>query len=336
MENLLSSVQKSKRELWIDILRGGGILLVVLLHSNPPFNKIVGGFLIPLFFIITGFLWKKKRIQQYLHKYITPYFILCAINFLLYSAMLLVKKKEIPICKYILGILYSRGTTEWMPNCSPLWYLTSLFCSTIIFGLIQEINRRSIKTILVVASGFLSAFLSYAEFFKLPWNIDTALMGVVFLYFGYNLRQLKMLEKVKALSLFTRILMLTVIGIIGIISIICNPVKSVNFDGNRYGNVFLMIIGALAICFVLFYFCYRIPWQGMIGKSIAWFGRHTIFIMGFDYFTGSISREILGKLDLENWATVFTVKIIILTVLCLAWNYLISRLNIKKNTYLNL
>ena len=57
MGNLLVS----KRELWIDILRGIGILLVVLGHTNPPFKRIIYSFHIPLFFILSGFLWNDRR-----------------------------------------------------------------------------------------------------------------------------------------------------------------------------------------------------------------------------------------------------------------------------------
>lgn len=280
----------------------------------------------PLFFIVTGYLWKTKRIQYYFRRYIVTYFILCGINLLLYSCMLLVTNKDIPIKRYIIGILYSRGTTEWMPNCSPLWFLTGLFCAVVIFECIQKFHKQSVKAVLVIASGIISTLLSYFNIFKLPWNIDTALMAVVFLYAGHILKQTNLLEKLKDLTLFSQILIFPIMGVLGMLAIIYNPTDSVSFDGNHYGNCLLMIVGALLICLILFYLCYIVPWGGICAKVLSWYGKHTVFIMGFDYFAGSIARGVLSKLGLEKWPSLFLIKVILLAVLCLIWNFLVGRI----------
>ena len=46
---------------WIDACRGAGILIVVLGHCNPPFNKLIYSFHMPLFFILSGYLYKNKK-----------------------------------------------------------------------------------------------------------------------------------------------------------------------------------------------------------------------------------------------------------------------------------
>ena len=51
-------LQSRERIAWVDGLRGIAILLVVLGHVNPPFKKIIYGFHMALFFIISGFLFK--------------------------------------------------------------------------------------------------------------------------------------------------------------------------------------------------------------------------------------------------------------------------------------
>ncbi len=47
-----------KRLMWLDAARGIGILLVLLGHTSPSFGKFIYGFHMPLFFIISGFLYK--------------------------------------------------------------------------------------------------------------------------------------------------------------------------------------------------------------------------------------------------------------------------------------
>lgn len=72
---------------WIDTCCGIRILSVVLGHCNPPFRNLIYAFHMPLFFILSGYLYKEgKPVADYgkrmLRRYITPYFILCFINLL--------------------------------------------------------------------------------------------------------------------------------------------------------------------------------------------------------------------------------------------------------------
>ena len=327
MEGTVNSdiVVSKKREIWIDVLRGTGALLVLLAHSKPPMMKVIFGFTIPLFFMITGYLWKPNHIRINLKRFILPYFILCAINLLLETGMLLLKNEEIPIKNFVIGIFYSRGEEEWMPNCATLWYLTGIFCALVIFGLIQKLKSEPLKIILIIAAGTVSGLLSFFEVFKLPWNLDSALMGVGFIYVGYMIKRLDVLEKMRKTSIAWQVLLLLLLGTAGMFSIYFNPDRA-SFNNNRYGNVFLMIGGAITICFVVFYLCYRIPWKGWIAKYLSWLGKHTIFIMGFDLFCRSVARGILEKIGFNNWASVFIFRVVVLSAGCLVWTWCVNKI----------
>ena len=41
---------EQSREAWIDVLKGIGILIVILGHTNPPIYKYIYAFHMPLFF----------------------------------------------------------------------------------------------------------------------------------------------------------------------------------------------------------------------------------------------------------------------------------------------
>ncbi len=82
MKNNIILQSRAERIAWVDGLRGIAILLVVLGHVNPPFKKIIYGFHMALFFIISGFLFKDcydKKLSQwikaYFQRYIVPYFM---------------------------------------------------------------------------------------------------------------------------------------------------------------------------------------------------------------------------------------------------------------------
>lgn len=292
----------------------------------------------PLFFMVSGYLWSSRRNQidykrlllRDAKRYIIPYVILCGINLTLEFVLSLIAKNKYDLDKYILGILYSRGTTEWMPNCSPLWFLTAILIALSVFDAVQRVQSCWIRFALIGAMGVCSALLSHFNVFKLPWNIDTAMMGTVFVTFGFLMKQYGLLQRFNAQSFSTKTLLIILFTFVGYIAILMNPVESVDFDGNPYGNVILMLIGSIPICFVLFYLSYRTLWKGLITNYLSWLGQHTIFIMGFDYFSGSIARGVLEKVEFDNWASVFVLKAILLTIGCLLWNWAVSKIKNKS------
>lgn len=58
-------LNKQARIIWIDVIKGIGILLVVLGHTNPPFMKIIYGFHMPLFLLFLDF-YGKNALERHL------------------------------------------------------------------------------------------------------------------------------------------------------------------------------------------------------------------------------------------------------------------------------
>ena len=131
-----------KRSNWIDFCRGGGIGLVLLGHTSFPFHKFIYGFHMPLFFLISGLLWHEERsipYKKYAKRFLIPYAGFAALNFIADIVLHLRDLKSYPYEKKVIGILYSRGTTEWMPNCSPLWFLTCMFMGMSLLYIISQL-----------------------------------------------------------------------------------------------------------------------------------------------------------------------------------------------------
>ncbi|MEG0019892.1 MAG: acyltransferase family protein, partial [Oscillospiraceae bacterium] len=51
---------KAKRDLSMDIVKGIGIILMVVGHSKSPFTAFIYSFHMPLFFIVSGYLFNIK------------------------------------------------------------------------------------------------------------------------------------------------------------------------------------------------------------------------------------------------------------------------------------
>ena len=191
-----------KREEWVDTLKGIGILLVIVGHTNSPFFKLIYGFHMPLFFMISGFLYNEKSkknglinsIKKDAKRYLYPYFILSGLN-LIISFLFEILKNGVSVSlfnmtgKWIFGILWSYGNAAYLPNCTPLWFFVGLFFARILLYLILKLRSNMYRISACVGFVVVDYSLSIMPHMKLPWNIDAAMIGCVCMYAGYTLRK---------------------------------------------------------------------------------------------------------------------------------------------------
>lgn len=198
----------NQKSYWIDALKAFGILLVVIGHSGAPgiIGKMIYGFHMPLFFMISGYLfddkkWLSKGFCRFTKNrliYIKLYFIWAAINLalnfpieLLYNGYSF-KETIDSTLNHIRWILISYGGSKDFPNCTPLWFLPCLFvCSLYLYGIVKLEHQKGIKYSLLVTLLMLIAnyLLELNEKLILPWHIDVALGASVFMYVGYKIKK---------------------------------------------------------------------------------------------------------------------------------------------------
>ena len=88
-------ISEGRRIDWIDCVKGLGILLVYIGHCYiPTVNDFIYSFHMPLFFIVSGFLWDNSKYQQMsirdfaekkFKAYIIPYFKMSFICFVIWG-----------------------------------------------------------------------------------------------------------------------------------------------------------------------------------------------------------------------------------------------------------
>ena len=312
MKNNIILQSRAERIAWVDGLRGIAILLVVLGHVNPPFKKIIYGFHMALFFIISGFLFKDcydKKLSQwikaYFQRYIVPYFILCGVNFLIEALIsICFRAGMFPFNKYLCGIL-----------CSPLWFLTCLFCASCMLRSIHLITQSNSKRIIIclVLSG-ISYILDVLDVPRLPWNFGTAMMAVLFIEIGFQINKMDILNKLKYQGCGVQIFVCIIILFSATIGIILNPVEIVEFSANNYGSFILMIMGSVSASFLLMFFANIVGSSTASAKALTYLGRHTLFLMSFDYFSDFISVRVLQIFRVHNWLFSFCGKVLVLVI----------------------
>lgn len=183
---------------WIDVLKGMGIMLVVLAHHSLPIalDTYIFSFHMPLFFFISGFLfdfWKHTSsatnfVKGRFRSLITPYFgfaLLTCLFYLLLDTGYQPGVTNIDFFKAspvdnIYSILYALGPLiSYNP---PLWFLTCLFVTELLFyGFAKKYYTEPRKLMLwLTAVGVIGYLYSVYVSFRLAWNADVALTAVVF------------------------------------------------------------------------------------------------------------------------------------------------------------
>ena len=191
------------REKWIDNTKGILIVLVVLGHILPPPYAVLSTpasyiflFHMPAFFIISGYLanpgkrtlaeniWNKTK------RILGPYFFYL---FLIAGTQVLIAYIKNPRMNYLkknLRRFIMGGQDLNYFYCGALWFLTCSFFIYIFFYLIEKLPWKWMRIAAYLLLWGIAHFQSITMESKATfWLWDVAIIGVVYLAIGYNLKK---------------------------------------------------------------------------------------------------------------------------------------------------
>ena len=208
---------KKKRITWVDVTKGFLMILVVIGHYpgelDFPLAKYIYWFHMPAFFILSGLFFKpvldKKDIKPTIHKrfmqLIVPYlFFLVSITLVRYGMEIVSGNRDLAwylndLWTLAIGGRFIRGAY------GVFWFVTTLFFTYLFFmWLTTYFNRMKqfmILAIFYVIAHFESIFAMHviggkpseaAQSIPMIWNIDVALMAIVYFAIGYYFKDLWM------------------------------------------------------------------------------------------------------------------------------------------------
>ncbi len=289
-----------KRQNWIDVARGIGIILVIIGHCHRPdiILKLIQAFHMPFFFILSGYLFSLKddsfisNTKKLARRYLKPYFVLGITNYFIWLFIKYLQTENLSKIielgqRYLLGLIYSRGTWYWMPNCSPIWFLTAIFVACILFRIIIK-QKASIQYILILLSLFGAFLLCRFEPFKLVWNIDSAIWAQPYMFLGYKIKQKEYISKITTSNIKTIVLTFVFLSI-GLLAALFNPIDFVSMDSMICGNFILALVSSTSISIGILLFIKKyIPKCNVLEI----FGRNTIYILGFNYLANFLTYQL--------------------------------------------
>ena len=267
------------RIVWIDLLRGFCMMLILWFHTEVyyagqsiiPYDLYVVNALTTFYFISGYLLYShqpfslRSKLLSILRGLVVPYFF-----FTLLLALPKALMTHQPVIDIIIHILQGNGS----------WFVSSLITAEVIFACVLYVHNRWLIHLLPLAA-LAGAWLltgSEVSMHHNYWNFHNALIGLVFMYLGYEYHRHKQRFQPfhRLSSLLLLFLLLIIIKVYVIrhdISLLIEPVLVSNYP----------LFMADSICFILlalgiFSRLPRVKWM-------EWIGRHSLV---YYFFCGGV------------------------------------------------
>lgn len=276
----------TSRVIWIDIFKGIGILLVVIGHIlaeqkvYTPLYNIIYMFHMPLFFFISGYLYKQNNnigthIKDKAIQLLIPYFFILLlfipVNGL--GAFINDGLNTKSMINYLMHLL--SGGRNFGGATGAFWFITCLFCVQIIYNIISVKCKSSIVNIIIILMLILSYINSeiYPQYW-LPGDANVALFALSIYHLGYLYRKYE--EKINIHPLI-----LTVLSLLVIVSVILEPSNRMDMKNSMYGIPVLSLLSSLIMILFTKLISQKIASIAVLSTILLETGKASLAIMYF-------------------------------------------------------
>lgn len=245
-----------EREIWLDYAKSIGIFLVVLGHLPFCGNYVISLFHMPLFFILSGYLYKHRPFcEEFVRStraLLLPYLIYNSILTILYALFF-----DISIVQLVTNIFLS--LQEDLPFAfRAMWFLISLYTMRILSAIFRQwsiILSVIFFTIVCVSKSFQTIDTITPDVFQ----ITSSAICYPFFIIGMLLRKYNLYHYIhfytSKMSLMKQNVLLVFLFIIVSIGMLMLNEHEVNIFRTYYGNnalLFLISSTILSLLFILF------------------------------------------------------------------------------------
>lgn len=298
---------KNNRINAIDAAKGLGIISVVMCHTLYAENIqiILYAFHMPLFFMISGILFKPEKYQRFgdfiktrLKTLICPYVLFCVFGIIFHLAEhisdgLSAQELGIWISESVLSIIWAPYSKYFNNMNTPLWFVPCLLLVEIMYFFISKIKNKKIMILLIsvicAIGWFTESKYCPVSFSVLPWNFSSACFTLGFYAVGHLISPL-LKEKVFGISYSGKqnLVSAAAIIILSAITVLLGFVNGkISIGSRELNNGFLLYItgfaGSFAILFLSRFFekC----------RFIKFCGKNSFIIMGSHVLIRGVFKE---------------------------------------------
>lgn len=326
---------ESKRIKYLDIARAIGIIFVIIGHisQNEMITSIIYSFHMPLFFILSGYLYSKGNIKSKVKRILIPYFVFSIISYLYW---LCIERNfrgqdgnEITL---FLNIFIARAGSENYLFNAVMWFLPCLLVTQLIYsGVDKIIKNKYLKTVIIVLFSLVGYVLSKIEIVRLPFALDVSFMALLFYFLGHCLKcvedKYKLFKRINnslknkiITSIFLVVLFICLIGLV----LINGPI---NMNEMKYNSYILSVLNACIGSTIILMISVLIN----SNKFLEFVGKNTLTIMCIHEPIKRVLIYVLAKILKVNQVSlrtnIFSILFISLTLLIIC---LIITFGLKK------
>ncbi len=301
---------------WVDWVKVIGIWLVTLGHGNlvsEEMQQFIYSFHMPLFFVLSGYLFKvlsiKDRVRKDFQTLIIPYLGINSICFMLWLMGGYLIKPEYhwsvePVVKRLGAILLGIGydTDFWIAVCTPLWFLIALFIVRYLCNIISS-RHYFILCLTILVIGYVFVHFDVHLYF----SINSAVMALPFFVVGIWMKKCLL-----------RVHWLWSIVCLGILFFVNHYNGRVDMAIFHYGqSMLLYYIGGFAGTFFIFAIAQLL--NRYSNRFVRVISEGTILIMGFNLLAIEAVGKLCGLFGLLPEVSPFVG--VAISVLILLWFY---------------
>ncbi len=323
----MDGVVKKNRIEWIDNAKGFGMLLIVWGHCFVPMNLKIWmySFHVPLFFFMSGYLYKKRGIKETLQvksrTLLLPYVFFALISFpvgFIYDKGFGIESTFID---HIYQLFYLNGSIGWN---GPIWFFVVLFFVELIYSVF---SNSKINDWVTALSFFIVGYFVYSYKIILPFGIHIAFWCIIFFIVG---------KKIKEYELFSRFtnykyLMMLIFLVLNLIFAFVNT-DTAEIYHSRLG--FYPIFFIAAFSGILFVICLFLNSRKI--KALQILSKKSVLIMGTHYYLLFFLR-IVDKFLFNNY--LFSMQLIpsiinaaFIIIVYMAFDYIKEKHRLKIST----
>ena len=325
IEEYRNTAPKKSRNPTFDIMKGIGILTVIIGHLASSSVTFIYSFHMPLFFIVSGYFYRETRVKDSVSKdfrhLILPYLVTCAAIILSYGVISLYRHEN-QITDWIVASLYGSATLSHVsyyfakvPRIGAIWFLLAMFWCKNLFNIIFPHVKHPFWVCLAISivSVLINRYLINA-----PFALLIGFSTTIFYAMGYL---------VKLKGRFGKVNMFVSIGcvMIWIYSFLTSEMSVANA---LYENYPINVIGAYGGT----YFIYLISdllstAKTAISSFLTWCGRNSLTILCLHLYEMDVPH-------LRNFLHVpDSLRIPFVLIFCVIGVYVLSKNSLTKKIF---
>ena len=287
------------RDKTLDITKGIGIILVIIGHfSFLPLQvwKFIFSFHMPLFFIVSGYLFKPKGIKESLSKdfkrLMIPYFVTCLIILAFYLAYWLKSGDGSQFNYYLIASLVGNGSKNHecmflsnLPSIGAIWFFPALLVCRNVYGALRPNKRLLWSAIIFVLATLLGRYVIFN-----PFSVLSGLSAILFFAIGDRLKEVRHIRAP-----------IWVFG--GLCWVVCLLFSTLSLARPRLDFYFLDVIGATFATLSVYLLLRSFSGMDCLAKPLSWLGQQSLSVLCFHLI--DLDCGLSGMINLwgDQWIT---------------------------------